>query len=57
MQQSYFVIPDRKAAVEGFERVKEIKNILTHGNFIVNADFVEAKSLATVAYLILKEVI
>jgi len=57
LQQSYFVIPDSKAAVKGFERVKEIKDILTSGNFIINADFVEAKSLATVAYIILKEVI
>lgn len=57
MQSSYFVIPDKKAAVEGFERIKEIKNELTTGNYLVNPDFIEAKSLATVAYLILKEVI
>lgn len=57
MQQSYFVIPDKKAAVEGFERIKEIKNELTTGNYLVNPDYIEAKSLATVAYLILKEVI
>lgn len=57
MQQSYFVIPDRKAAVEGFERVQEIKRMLVSGNFIINSDYIEAKSLATVAYLILKEVI
>lgn len=57
MQSSYFVIPDKKAAVEGFERVKEIKRELSSGNFIVNPDYIEAKSLATVAYLILKEVI
>ncbi len=57
MQQSYFVIPDKKAAVEGFERVKEIRDILTNEKFMVNSDYVEAKSLATVAYIILKEVI
>ncbi len=57
MQSSYFVIPDKKAAVEGFERIKEIKNELTTGNYLINPDFIEAKSLATVAYLILKEVI
>lgn len=57
MQNSYFVIPDKKAAVEGFERVKEIKKELTSGKYIVNPDFIEAKSLATIAYLILKEVI
>lgn len=57
MQQSYFVIPDKKAAVEGFERIKEIKSELTTGNYIINPDYIEAKSLSTVAYLILKEVI
>ncbi len=57
MQQSYFVIPDKKSAVEGFERVKELKKLLTDGNYIINDDYVEAKSLVTIAYLILKEVI
>ncbi len=57
MQQSYFVIPDKKAAVEGFQRIQEIKRELTSGNYLVNRDYIEAKSLATVAYLILKEVI
>ncbi len=57
MQQSYFVIPDKKAAVEGFEKIKNIKCELTSGNYLVNPDYIEAKSLATVAYLILKEVI
>ena len=57
MQKSYFVIPDKKAVVEGFERVAEIRKMLSSGNYIQNADFIEAKSLATVAYLILKEVI
>lgn len=57
MQQSYFVIPDKKAAVEGFEKIKEIKSDLTSGNYLINPDYIEAKSLATIAYLILKEVI
>ena len=57
MQKSYFVIPDKKSAVEGYERVLEIKRMLIMGNYIVNDDFIEAKSLATIAYLILKEVI
>ncbi|MGN0613189.1 MAG: L-aspartate oxidase [Porcipelethomonas sp.] len=57
MQQSYFVIPDKKAAVEGFERIKEIKRELTNGNYLINPDYIEARSLATIAYLILKEVI
>lgn len=57
MQQSYFVIPDKKAAVEGFEKIKEVKSDLTSGNYLINPDYIEAKSLATIAYLILKEVI
>lgn len=56
MQQSHFVIPDKKAAAEGFRRVEEIRNTLLSGNFCVDTDYVEAKSLATVAYIILKEV-
>lgn len=57
MQKSYFVIPDKKSAVEGFERIKEIRSMLLNGKYKINSDYVEAKSLATVAYLILKEVI
>lgn len=57
MQRSYFVIPDIDKAVEGFERVTQIKKMLENGNFIIDRDYVEARSLATVAYLVLKEVI
>ena len=57
MQQAYFVIPDMEKAVEGFERVSEIKNFLEKGNFIIDRDYVEAHSLATVAYIVLKEII
>lgn len=57
MQTAYFVIPDKEELKKGFERVQEIKKLLDEGNFIVNADYIEAKSLATVAYIILKEVI
>jgi L-aspartate oxidase len=57
MQKSYFVIPDKKSAVEGFERIKELKKFLANGEFVVNADYIEAKSLVNIAYLILKEVI
>lgn len=57
MQSSHFVVPDHREAVAGFERICEILKRLENENYIVNADFVEAKSLATVAYIILKEVI
>lgn len=57
MQKSFFVIPDKQKAVEGFERVSQIKKMLDSGSYIIDRDYVEARSLATVAYLILKEVI
>ena len=57
MQKSYFVIPNMQGAVAGFARIAEIKRMLDEGDFIVDHNYVEAKSLATVAYLILKEVI
>lgn len=57
MQKAYFVIPDMKSALKGFERISEIKHMLDKGNYICDHNYVEAKSLATVAYLILKEVI
>ena len=57
MQESAFVIPDKEAAVRGFERVKELRNLLHSENFCMDTDYVEANSLVTVAYLILREVI
>ena len=57
MQHSYFVITDKEAAAKGFARVARIRQMLLEGNYRINADYIEAKSLATVAYLILKEVI
>ncbi|MBQ5319630.1 MAG: L-aspartate oxidase [Oscillospiraceae bacterium] len=57
MQKSYFVIPNMQGAVAGFERISEIKRMLDENDYIVDHNYVEAKSLATVAYLILKEVI
>lgn len=57
MQQSHFVIPDKKAAAEGFKRVEEIRENLLNGGYYVDSDYVEAKSLVTVAYIILKDVI
>jgi L-aspartate oxidase len=57
MQNCHFVIPDKKAAADGFKRIEEIRNDLLNGNYYVDADYVEAKSLVTVAYIILKDVI
>lgn len=58
LQTTYFVLPESKELLlEGFERVKEIRAFLETNSFELNADYIEAKSLATIAYLILKEVI
>lgn len=57
MQKSYFVIPDMQEALSGFERISEIKRMLEEGSYKIDHNYIEAKSLATVAYLILKEVI
>ncbi len=57
MQKAHFVIPNPAEALRGFERLKELKQFLDNGNFEITPDFIEARSLTTVAYLMLKEVI
>ncbi len=57
MQNAYFVIPNQEEIANGFERISEIKNMLETGKFRKNCDYIEAKSLATVAYLVLREVL
>lgn len=56
MQKSYFVVPNYEEAAKGLVRVSEIKEMLDKGNFALNPDYIEAKSLATVAYIVLGEV-
>lgn len=56
MQQSYFVIPDKQAAAKGFKKIKEMRDDLLNGGYLVDADYVLAKSIVTCAYIILKEV-
>ena len=57
MQNSHFVIPDKNAAAEGFRRVSQIRDDLINGGYYVDADYVLAKSIVTVAYIILGEMI
>ena len=57
MQESYFVLPNKKCAKSGYKEVKEILDYLSNDNIEMTPDLIEARSLATVAYLILKEVI
>lgn len=56
MQKSHFVIPDKKEAAEGFKRIKEIRDNLLNAGYVVDTDYVLAKSIVTVAYIILSEV-
>ena len=55
MQNAYFVMPNVKEIPGGLERVTEIKEMLEKGDFIKNQNYVETKSLATVAYIVLTE--
>ena len=57
MQESCFVIPDPAKILEGFERIREIRRILKTENYQIDSNYIEARSLAEVGYLILKEVI
>ncbi|MCL1881759.1 MAG: FAD-binding protein [Oscillospiraceae bacterium] len=57
MQESFFVNPNYNASKQNFSRIIEIKEQLTNGNYALTPDFVEAKSLAIIAYLILRDVL
>lgn len=57
MQHCHFVIPNPTAAVEGFQRVSMLKEQLEQEDWLMDVHFVEARSLVTVAYIILKEVL
>ena len=57
MQKAYFVFPNYDEAKTGLERITELKNMLENGGYEITPDFVETKSLVTVAYIILTEVL
>lgn len=57
MQKAYFVNPNLEEAKKGFEEIKRFQQMLEEGHYHLDIDYVEAKSLTTVAYLILKEVL
>lgn len=56
MQDTYFVIPKRDKADESYKEVDKILNELVSEKYEINADYVEARSLAIVAGIILDEV-
>ena len=55
MQSAYFVMPNIKKLFDGFDDIIRLKEILDTGVFKIDKDYVEARSLATVAYIILEE--
>ena len=57
MQKAYFIKPNYEEAEKGLARIKELKDQVYNSGYEITADFVETKSLVTVAYIILTEVI
>jgi len=57
MQKSYFVHPNYEEAEKGLERIKWLKVCLENGDYEINADFTETRSLADVAIIILTEIL
>lgn len=57
MQRAYFVLPDLDAAEQGLAQVVKIENRLKRYKFAVTVDYCEAKNLATMAGIILREVV
>ena len=55
MQSSYFVIPQVDKLKDGLAKISEIKDMLDKGNYKIDRDYVEARSLATVAFIVLTE--
>lgn len=56
MQDCHFVIPKPEAVPAGLAKIQDILRDLTEGGYAVTPDFVEARSLATVAKIVLSEV-
>lgn len=57
MQEAYFVIPDPEKAQAGEDEILHILDRLKHEEYRLERAWVETKSMATVAALILQEVI
>lgn len=57
MQKSVFVELNKLVLIENFNKIKSIKEMLDKGSIHTTYDFINIRSLANVAYLILEEVI
>ncbi len=56
MQKAYFIHPDYDEAEKGLKRIADLKAQLENSGYAITAEYVETKSLVTVAYIILTEV-
>mgnify|MGYP002624765415 CR=1 FL=1 len=57
MQSAYFVLPNVSKLREGLEEVTAIRDMLTQNEYRLDRDYIEAKSLATVACIVLTEAV
>ena len=57
MQKAWFVIPDYDAVRSGLMEAEAILADLKTGGYALTTDYIEAKSLATVCVIILREVV
>lgn len=55
MQESYFVLPNKEKININYRKIKNILKDILQGNYKITYNYIEAKSLAINAYLILKE--
>lgn len=55
MQTAHFVLPNPEAVPEGLKKARSILGELNSKNYKLSCDLVEAKSLATIACIILQE--
>ena len=56
MQDAYFVLPKPEKFETSYREIEEIIKQLFSENYQISSDFVEAKSIAVVASIILDEV-
>lgn len=57
IQRAYFVIPDMDAAENGLTQIEDILRRLNRTRFEVDSHYLEAKSLARISSIILREVV
>ncbi len=55
MQKDYFVIPNVHGLKDGMNEVRAIMDDLNNSRYAITTDYILARSLATCAYIILKE--